>query len=146
MRLVEGLSDLGYCITMDNFFTSIGLFKALLARGIYATGIVCTNRVGLPSDLKNTRAFTNFVQGSTLWRMHESRTISCVLWKDKKPILLLSTHNMPIQAPCERPLVSIPRRRGAMREMILTSPVLKEYTTFMWGMDVADQLCVSYSC
>ena len=144
IKLVDGLWDLGYVVTMD--FSSIGLFMALLAQGIYATGTIHSNRVGLLSALKNTRAFKNSLQGTTIWRMHDSCTISYMVWKDKKLVLLLSTHAMPIQTPCEHRVVSVPRRCGAVREMIPTSLVLRDYTTFMQGMDVADQLCASYSC
>jgi hypothetical protein len=31
--------------------------------------------------------------------MHETRKMACVLWKDKKPVLLLSTHALPIGFP-----------------------------------------------
>ena len=131
---------------MDNFFTNIGIFKDLLSCGMYECGKVHANQVGLPSILKNMRAFKNMEQGTTVWRMHDSRSISCVMWKDKKPMLLLSTHAMPIQAPCEQHIVSVSCRRGAMRENIHTSPMPQEYTQFMHGVDVADQLRASYSC
>jgi hypothetical protein len=66
------------------------------------------------------------------------------MWKDKCPILLLSTHALPIGFPCV-PLHKVPRRNGAVREMVPTSPMLLEYTTFMRGVDVADQIRASYS-
>jgi hypothetical protein len=43
------------------------------------------------------------------------------------------------------PIHTVPRRNGAVREVVPTSPVLLEYTTFMRGVDVADQLRASYS-
>jgi hypothetical protein len=43
------------------------------------------------------------------------------------------------------PRDEVPRRNGAVRENIPTSPMLVEYTTFMRGVDVADQLRASYS-
>jgi hypothetical protein len=43
------------------------------------------------------------------------------------------------------PRDEVPRRNGAVRENIPTSPMLVEYTTFMRGVDVADQLQASYS-
>ena len=79
MRLVDGLWDRGHLVTMDNFFSNIGFFKELLARGIFAFGIFRSNRVGIPSLLKNTRAFKNSLQGTILWRMYDSCTISCVM-------------------------------------------------------------------
>ena len=123
----------GYVISMDNFFTFVGLFEELASMQIYAIGTVRTNRISLPSALKNTRAFKNILQGTLKWRM------VCVLWKDNKPVLLLSTHTILIGYPCM--LISIvPRRNGAERENIMTSLVHLEYTIHMRGVDVADQL------
>jgi hypothetical protein len=42
--------------------------------------------------------------------------------------------------------VTVPRRNGAVREAIHTSPIHLEYTTHMRGVDVADELRASYSC
>jgi hypothetical protein len=67
------------------------------------------------------------------------------MWKDKKPVLLISTHAWPIQPPYDRTIVTVPRRNGVVRENIQTSPVLYEYTTDMRGVDVANQLRASYS-
>ena len=129
MHLVDGLWDVGHCVTMDNFFSNIGLFTTLLARGMYACDTVKQNQVGLPSILENTSIFKNVAQGTIFWRMHDSGTISCLMWKDKKLVLLLSTHAMSIQAPCEKVVVIVRRRNGAVQELIQTSHVLKEYTT-----------------
>jgi hypothetical protein len=57
------------------------------------------------------------------------------MWKDKCPVLLISTHALPIGFPCV-PVDKVPRRNGTIREMVLTSPMLLEYTTFMRGVDV----------
>lgn len=123
---------------MDNFFSSVGLFKDLLDRGTYATGTMRSNWVGLPQALKNTKDFNRNTQGTLDWRMHESRKMNSILWKDKKPVLILSTNAIPIQFPWEFPVVSVPRRSGSTRELIQTSPVHLEYTTHMRGVDVAD--------
>jgi hypothetical protein len=66
------------------------------------------------------------------------------MWKDKCPVLLLSTHAISIGFPCV-PRDEVPRRNGAVRDSIPTSPILLEYTTYMRGVDVADQLRASYS-
>jgi hypothetical protein len=60
-------------------------------------------------------------------------------------VLLLSTHAQPIGFPCQ--LVDVvPRQNGPIQEEIQSSPMHKEYTTYMRGIDVADQLRASYSC
>jgi hypothetical protein len=52
--------------------------------------------------------------------------------------------HFPIGFPCV-PVPTVPRRNGAVREDIITSPMHLEYTTHMRGVDVADQLRASYS-
>jgi hypothetical protein len=134
----------GHCVVMDNFFTSVPLFKDLARKGIYTTSTIRSNRIGIPSHLKNTRMWRRCEQGHLEWAIHASRRLSCVMWKDKCPVLLISTHALPIGFPCMR-VDKVPRRNGAVREMVLTSPMLLEYTTFMRGVDVADQIWASYS-
>jgi hypothetical protein len=70
--------------------------------------------------------------------------MSSVLWKDKKPVLLLSTSTIPTGFPYVS-VDTVPRRNGAVHEAIPTSPMHVEYTTHMRGVDVADQLWASYS-
>ena len=144
-KLSLGLENLEHCITMDNFFTSIPLFIELALRGICGTRTKRTNRIGPPSHLKNTRAFKKVPQGYMEWVMHESRGVSCVMWKDKCPVLLLSTHATPIRAPCGA-RDTVQRRHGVVRDEIYMSPMLLEYTMYMRGVDVVDQLWASYTC
>jgi hypothetical protein len=144
VELSRDIEEKGHVIAMDNFFTSVGLFKELAKKAIYATGTLRSNRIGIPSALKNTKAFSRVPQGTLDWRMHESRSMSSVLWKDKKPVLLLSTSAIPIGFPC-MPVDTVPQRNGAVCEAIPTSPMHVEYTTHMRGVDVADQLWASYS-
>jgi hypothetical protein len=100
------------------------------------------------SELSNLRMWNGVEQGTLEWRMHNSNKIACVMWKDKRPVLLISTHAIPIQAPCIHPkfLTSVPRRNGPVRELVHTSPIHLEYTTRMRGVDVVDQLRALYSC
>ena len=129
---------------MDNFFCSIPLFRDLASKGIYATWTNRSNRIGLLSQLKNTRTWKRCVHGHLEWTMHRSQRLSCVMWKDKCPLLLISTHALPIGFPCV-PVHIVPQRNGAVREEVPTSPLLLEYSTFMRGVDVVDQIRASYS-
>jgi hypothetical protein len=137
MKLLRGLEEKGHCIVMDNYFCSIPLFEELVRQGIYATRTVRSNRIRLPQHLKNTKLWKRCEQGHIEWAMHESRNTSCMMWKDKCPILLISTHTKPVGFPCV-PQDEVPRRNGAVRKNIPTSHVLLEYTTFMRGVDVVD--------
>ena len=57
MELTRGLEDKNHVVTMDNYFTSVGLFCDLEQRGIYTTGTVQSNCIGLPLDLTNIKEF-----------------------------------------------------------------------------------------
>ena len=76
--------------------------------------------------------------------MHGTRGLSCIMWKDKCPVLLISVHALPIGFPC-MPMDSMPQQNGVVRDKVLISPILVGYTTFMRGVDVAIQYCTSYS-
>jgi hypothetical protein len=54
-KLLQGLDNKGHCVVMDIYFSSIDLFKDLALQGTYATGTIMSNRVGLPSTLKNLK-------------------------------------------------------------------------------------------
>jgi hypothetical protein len=143
-NLTSGLDNKGHVITMDNFFTSVGLFRDLERRGIYATGTMHSNRIGLHPDMRNIREFRRRGQGDLDWFMHDSKRMCSVLWKDKMPVLLLSTHAPPIMPGNPRDC-TVPRRDGALRPDIPTSPVLQEYTKNMRGLDVADHIRGNYT-
>jgi hypothetical protein len=148
LKLVEGLQEEGHVLTTDNYFSSMALFTKLATMDIYASGTMRYNRIGLPKELKRLSNWTNTPQGTIGWHMQESRGICYVVWKDKRPVLLISTSAIPIQVPCIHPMhiATVPRRNGAMREPIQTSLVHLEYTTNMKGVDVVDQMRAGYSC
>ena len=145
MKLMEGNQRKAHCIVMDNYFTSVGIFEELLQNETYAIGTIRTNHIGIPQQFKNTRDFNHAPQGTLLWKMHNSLEMACVMWKDKKVVVLLSTHVLPIDFLCQ-PRTCVLRRNGAIRKVIGTSPIHHKYTTFMTDVDVADQLRASYSC
>jgi hypothetical protein len=79
---------------------SIPFYEDLVKKGIYAIGTVWSNCIGLPSHLKNMKAWKRCDQGHIEWSMNDSRSLSCIMWKDKCPVLLLSTYANPIGFPC----------------------------------------------
>ena len=60
----DGMENKEHVVVMDNYFTGVCLFKKLLDRGIYATGVMKNNRVGLPLQLANTKEFDKNIQGT----------------------------------------------------------------------------------
>ena len=120
----------------------------MASREIYVTRTLQSNRLVVPKEFKILRTWRNSVQGTLQWHTHSSHGILCVVWKDKCRVLVLSTNTVPVQLPCISPtdFATVPKRIGAIREEIQTSLIHLEYTTFMKGVDVADQLQASYSC
>jgi len=51
LNSLVGHEGKGHIITMGNYFASIGLFKSLLERGIYAIRTLWTNQVGISLPL-----------------------------------------------------------------------------------------------
>ena len=99
---------------MDNSFRSIPLFEDLVKKGIYATDMVRSNCIGLPSHLKNAKAWKRCDQRHIEWAMHDSRCLSCIMWKDKCMVLLISTNANPIGFPCV-PHDEVSHRNGVVR-------------------------------
>ena len=66
--------------------------------------------MGLLMDLKGTKCFKNLEQGATLWKMHDNHQLCCVMWKDKKHVLLISTHALSIQASYKFLVITVPKQ------------------------------------
>lgn len=143
LKLSMGLHGVGRVIVIDNFFLSLNLFEALRVLGTYATGTKQGNRIGLPAMAKAKKMFAKMPQGTIAWKMHASRSIACLIWVDKKSMLLISTSAPPLVL--DGGTLTVPRFSGSTKVDIPTSPIHHEYTTYMRGVDVPDQLRESYS-
>jgi hypothetical protein len=58
-NLVANIQRKWHTISMDNFFTFVGLFEELASMQNYVTGTIRSNRIGLPLALKNRGTFKN---------------------------------------------------------------------------------------
>ena len=58
-RLTRDLVGQHYHIYMDNFFSSVGLYKDLLQDQINATGTLRSDSKHFPSELKSTVKYCN---------------------------------------------------------------------------------------
>ena len=64
--------------------------------------------------------------------MHDFCGMVNVSWKDKKLTILLSTHTILIDMHRESKS-HIPRKNGAIHELVYTSPMHLEYISYMEG-------------
>ncbi|GBN94545.1 hypothetical protein AVEN_168538-1 [Araneus ventricosus] len=91
MTLLEDLLDKGYCVTLDNFYTSPELAELLFSHrtDVYVT--LRPNRIGVPEEIKKG----TLKKGETV--RFQKEKISVMKYMDKKPICILSTaHNTVI--------------------------------------------------
>jgi hypothetical protein len=92
LDLVVDVEEKGHVISMNNFFTFIGLFEDLALKQIYATSTMRSN-------------------WSLEWMMHQSCRMSSIVWEDKKLVLILSIHAISIDYFCMR-VPTMPGRNG----------------------------------
>ena len=140
-RLMDGNNEKGHIVVIDNYFSSVELFEELARNGTYSSGTLRTNCIGILQILKNRKELNHSPQNKLVWKMHDSQGMASVNWKDKRPMILLSTHVLLLDMPKSY----VPRRNGAIRELVHTSTMYLEYTTYMKRMNVVDQLIASYS-
>ena len=93
--LMMDLRGRNHIATTEIFFTSIPLFLDLLNDGIMATGTLKSDRKYLPKAMFVKSATKKKQMGWLDYYMYELGKICCAVWKDKRDVLLLSTHAKP---------------------------------------------------
>ena len=134
LSLCENLKN-SYCyVFFDNFFTSPNLMLKLFEDGIYATGTVRSNRKHMPT----LKADKQMKRGEHDWLACD--TISATKWMDNRSVILLSNyHNPSVVQEINR------RVKGSKEKVKVSCPaVIREYNTYMGGVDLCDQMKVSY--
>lgn len=131
LDMTKGLEGKGHHAYFDNFFTTTNLLLTLQERQIYSCGTVRANRKNLPSGLKADKAMS---RGDFDWSVHKGK-VSCLKWKDKRTIQLLST----IHYPTDQIKVNKREKDGRVTEVNCPKAVL-DYRKFMGGVDKADMM------
>ena len=85
---------------MDNFFTSIVIFKELSENGILACGTYRTNSTGLSADLADKNVVKPVRRGDALFR-HKGNT-TAIVWMDKTLVYVISNAHLPTTAMVKR--------------------------------------------
>ena len=111
------------------------LMAKLLENDIYGIGTVRANRKHMPS-LKPDKQMKK--RGEHDWQA--CQTLSATKWMDNKPVILLSNYYDP------RVVKNIERRVKGLKDKVKVScpTVIYEYNQFMGGVDLCDQMKVSY--
>jgi len=130
-RLTRDLVGKYYHIYMDNFFSSVTLYKNLLEEGIYCTGTLQANRRYFPPDLQACRGLAK--RGDMVARQEGNLTVT--VWQDKRLVTSVSTAHSPDQT-------EVVKRKKVDGSIIhVDCPVcIVDYNKYMGGVDKGDQL------
>jgi hypothetical protein len=134
--LMQKLGGRGHIVTTYNFFTSIPLFLDLLENGTMATGTLRENRKYVPRAMFAKKISKSKDISWVDYRMHREGKVCCAVWKDKQPVVLLSTHAEAVPPTGIRQFVW--RKFEGRRKKVRTGPMHLQYTRIMRGVDAAD--------
>ena len=87
MDLLSGLENRGHILYMDNFYSSVDLFRDLETKMFGCTGTIRKNRKGLPLDMKTTK----LTRGEAIY--FQSGNLLGLKWKDKKDVYMLTNYD-----------------------------------------------------
>ena len=134
-ELMEPFRNANIRVYMDNFYTSVPLYRELLMHRIYACGTVRSNRKELPTDLLPKAIKLNKHE----YRVAQQNDLTFCTWMDTKPVLVLSNHHDPQQTG------HVNRRTGQPQQQQVEVPkMLQDYQKHMGGVDRLDQLIGYY--
>uniref|UniRef100_A0A2H1VR69 SFRICE_028309 n=1 Tax=Spodoptera frugiperda TaxID=7108 RepID=A0A2H1VR69_SPOFR len=133
-----------HIIYFDNYYTSVPLVTYLAKEGIYCLGTIQSNRIPNNNKLPDKKTLMK----RTVPRGHHEEQvanvdgidISAVVWKDNKPVTLLSTYTGAM------PVTTISRYDKATKQRVsINCPnVIKYYNTHMGGIDLLDSFVGRY--
>jgi len=144
-------------IYMDNYFTSIPLFRHLRDHGLGAAGTTRANRPDFPSTLTISKDITkrilewNYLSGVVV------NGVCAVLWQDNNTVLFLTTiHNLrqlvlsnrrkPKKTSTNASAARKPFATHEHKKLLPIPALVDDYNQYMGGVDIADQLRSNYPC
>ncbi|EDN05560.1 predicted protein [Histoplasma mississippiense (nom. inval.)] len=141
-----------YSIYMDNYFTSVPLFKELRQQGYGACGTTRPNQV--PAVLGELREHSNSIPWNTLHAI-EKENVLCLAWQDNNMVLALTTIHS-LDAVIERTRkcpgelstnANIVRKvfEGQPQKKLKIPLIIDDYNHNMNGVDLANQYRAAYT-
>jgi len=137
MKLMQPYLNQGYHLFVDNFYTSVTLFKTLFTRGVPATGTIVETRRNFPAALKKRK---EWAKGKERGDMRWERDPPCLAlqWIDNKVVSLLTT----IDNAYDRIQVnSKSKTAGVWSTKVVYQPkTVSNYNKYMNAVDRSDQI------
>ncbi|KAK6166969.1 hypothetical protein SNE40_022156 [Patella caerulea] len=120
----------GYCINMDNFFSSPALYDELCARNNDAVGTIRPNRKGLSKDFLKQKLRNGEIKAVY------SEKLMLLKWRDKKDVHMLSTiHDARTKQVA---------RADPDKPPVVKPQVCCDYNDTMGGVDLSDAFLSAY--
>ena len=142
LRLVHSYVNQNYIVYLDNFFTSLALFKKLLESRVHACGTTRTNRKGFPvaavASTNNKIGTKKAVKGELRSAVVDG--IRALGFVDKREVHLLSTFHGTETSPKARK-----QPDGTVKDEEIPIMV-QDYNQNMRAVDVRDQQTSYYPC
>ena len=141
MHLAESIPYRNHKLYVDNWFTSISLFKHLATRGIWCSGTVQPNRLyGLCFKANKLLLMKGWGTHKEQKTVSDNITLTAVKWIDTRSVCLLSSF---LQAS---PLEKCKRfdKKKKTNVEINQPKCIKLYNKNMGEVDLADQLIALY--
>nr|CAH7752477.1 unnamed protein product [Callosobruchus chinensis] len=123
LELSNNLLDKGYCLFLDNYYTSVDLAEKLSQRRTDCVGTMRINRKGVPKDLKEKK----LARGDTFALFRKK--LMLLKYKDKKEIIMISSlhDNQFVEKT----------KRG---KVIKKPAVVEQYNQKMGGVDLTENM------
>ena len=119
MKMADRFLERGHHLFFDNYFSSVKLGQDLEEKGTYMCSTIRTNRSGWPKEL-NAQCAKKMKAGDIHFR--QDGNMVATLWKDKRPVAILSTNAQPQMGEAER------KAPGGKKKVAGPKPILV-YTT-----------------
>ena len=137
MKLMKPYLNQGYHLFVDNFYTSVTLFKTLFTQGVPATGTTMETRRDFPAVLKKGK---EWAKGKERGAMRWERDAPCLAlqWIDNKVVSLLTT----IDNANDRLQVNRKSKTAGVwsTKVVYQPKVISNYNKYMNAVDRSDQI------
>lgn len=130
MTLLDPLLDKGYCLYIDNYYSSPSLSDLLCTKLTDCVGTVRMNRKEMPKNVKDAK----LKKGEIACAFR--RKTMALKWKDKRDVGILSSIH-------DNAMVQVKSRRGRAG---IKPQAIADYNANMGGVDLSDNLLTHFSC
>lgn len=146
--MASKLSTAGHCVVMDNYFSSVAGFRALVSSGYHAIGTLKYNH-GVPQDVLWTGKTQKRAPGTAQWVRSKEMDILVQQWQDGGIVSVMSTYHSGVSGPPDTisthpDVQKVARWRKKDNEWKKTDlpvpPAVRDYQQNMGGVDRADQV------